>query len=117
MNLREWRKSEKLSQEQVGRKLGFGDQWKTYQPYESGRTVPDQGIKDKLEKMGYRGPYGKAQFAPAGPTREEFAALQRENEILRKDVKSVERVQGALIGAVRQLAKAAGLSHLAESLE
>ena len=57
MNLREWRKTKELSQEQLGRKLGLGDKWKTYQSYESGRTEPPQSIKDKLRKMEFQGPW------------------------------------------------------------
>jgi transcriptional regulator with XRE-family HTH domain len=75
MNLREWRKSKELSQEALGRKLGFGDQWKTYQSYESGRTVPPQSIKDKLKKFGYAWPSeeAKSNQDAATLTREEFA--------------------------------------------
>lgn len=56
-NLRAWRKSKDYSQEDLGRKLGLGDQWKTYQSYESGRTPFPESLKKKLRAMHYDGPF------------------------------------------------------------
>jgi transcriptional regulator with XRE-family HTH domain len=74
--LRIWRKGKGLSQEALGRKLGFGDQWKTYQSYESGRNPWPEATKEKLRRMGYQGPFEEeivSEPVPAYVTREDFA--------------------------------------------
>jgi transcriptional regulator with XRE-family HTH domain len=77
MNLREWRKSKEFTQEELGRKLGLGDQWKTYQSYETGRTEPPQSIKDKLKGMGYKwGPEISPHVTPGFPEKEIIQATE-----------------------------------------
>jgi hypothetical protein len=63
-----------MSQEALGRELGFGDKWKTYQAYESGRAPMPQEVKDRLVGLGFDG-----QFPEPGQevTRADLDILQK----------------------------------------
>lgn len=78
----------------------------------------------KIRKLGYKGPWPaeEAQEArqpspAAGVSRDDLVGLEREVKLLRDDLEKEKKLRFALMGAVRQLAKASGLHQILEQLE
>ena len=81
-------------------------------------------VKYKGRDLEYKGPWPADEAkdrAAGGPapfaTREEYAVLKDRVETLRGDLDKEKALRFALRGAVRQLAKAAGLNQILEQIE
>lgn len=121
LTLGKWIREKFRSQAKFGTKIGA-------HPTLISRWMGGGGISDDyqaaIRKLGYTGPWpaDEAQDAAAGGpapyvTREEYAVLKDRLETLRKDLDRERDLRVALRGAVRQLAKAAGLDQILEQIE
>lgn len=118
-NIADWVKKKYSSQakaaEALEKRQGVISSWIT------GRNNPSSEMQEVLRRLGYDGPWpqeeAKSQSSDTVLTAESFIELRGAVKALREDLKQAERVQYALIGAIRQLAKAANLPHLSEPLE
>lgn len=74
--LGQWRRRKGISQEAIGKKLGYGDKWPTYAAQERGDNPLPESVAAKLRTMGYDGPMPQEETGttPNGAyiTRDEF---------------------------------------------
>ncbi len=110
-----------LTQEEFAPLLG-ANAHSTYHRWENSPDTPSGRKALEKARAVYLKRKGRPWEAPQDPgksyvTREEYGALDARLETLRKDLEVEKRKVFALQGAIRQLAKAAGLHHLVEPTE